>query len=132
MIGQTISRYRVTGQLGEGGMGVVYRAEDTQLERTVALKFLAAHLLNDKEAKARFLREAKAAAGLHHPNICPVHEIGEADSKTYLSMAYIKGEPLEARIEKGSAAFKGSSRCRAADRRGFGSGAREGCRPPRR
>ncbi len=98
MIGATIAHYRITEKLGEGGMGVVYKAEDTKLDRTVALKFLAAHLLNDEEAKARFLREAKAAAALDHPNICTVYEIGEADGKTYLSMAFIEGEPLEAPI----------------------------------
>ncbi len=106
MIGRTISHYRITEKLGEGGMGVVYKAEDTKLERTVALKFLAAHLLNDAEAKARFLREAKAAAGLHHPNICPVYEIGEAEGKTFLSMAFIDGEPLEAHIERGPMPLK--------------------------
>jgi serine/threonine protein kinase len=106
MIGTTISHYRITEKLGEGGMGVVYKAEDTKLERTVALKFLAAHLLNDEEAKARFLREAKAAAGLHHPNICPVHEIGEAHGRTFLSMAFIEGKPLEARIEEGPLPLK--------------------------
>ena len=87
-------------------MGVVYKAEDTKLERTVALKFLAAHLLNDEEAKARFLREARAAAGLDHPNICTVYEVGEAEGKTFLSMAFIKGEPLEARIEQGPLPLK--------------------------
>jgi len=101
MIGRTISRYRILEQLGEGGMGVVYKAEDTKLERNVALKFLAAHLLDDDEAKARFLREAKAAAALHHPNICPVYEIDEADGKTFLAMAFLKGETLEDRIAKG-------------------------------
>ena len=106
MIGQTISHYKITEKLGEGGMGVVYKAEDTKLERTVALKFLAAHLLNDEEAKARFLREAKAAAGLHHANICPVHEIGEANGKTFLSMAFIEGEPVEARIANGPLPLK--------------------------
>ena len=106
MIGQTISHYRITEKLGEGGMGVVYKAEDTKLDRTVALKFLAAHLLNDEEAKARFLREAKAAAGLHHPNICPVHEIGEAEGRTFLSMAFLEGESLEARIEQGPLPLK--------------------------
>ena len=106
MIGRTISHYKITEKLGEGGMGVVYKAEDTKLERTVALKFLAAHLLNDDEAKARFLREAKAAAGLNHPNICPVYEIGEAEGKTFLSMAFIEGDPLEARIERGPLPLK--------------------------
>ncbi len=106
MIGRTISHYKITEKLGEGGMGVVYKAEDTKLERTVALKFLAAHLLNDDEAKARFLREAKAAAGLHHPNICPVYEIAEAEGKTFLSMAFIDGEPLEARVERGPLPLK--------------------------
>ena len=106
MIGTTISHYRITEKLGEGGMGVVYKAEDTKLERTVALKFLASHLLNDEEAKARFLREAKAAAGLDHPNICTVYEVGEAEGKTFLSMAFIKGEPLEALIEQGPLPLK--------------------------
>ena len=106
MAGRTISHYKITEKLGEGGMGVVYKAEDTKLDRTVALKFLAGHLLNDEEAKARFLREAKAAAGLHHPNICPVYEISEAEGRTFLSMAFIEGEPLEARIERGPLALK--------------------------
>ena len=106
MIGQTILHYRITEKLGEGGMGVVYKAEDTKLDRTVALKFLAAHLLNDEEAKARFLREAKAAAALDHPNICTVYEIGEAEGKTFLSMAFIEGEPLEAPIERGPLPLK--------------------------
>ena len=89
MTGQTISHYRILDKVGEGGMGVVYKAEDTKLERTVALKFLAAHLLNDVEAKERFLREAKAAAALHHPNVCPVYEIDEADGETFLAMAFL-------------------------------------------
>jgi serine/threonine protein kinase len=73
-VGQSISHYRVVQKLGEGGMGVVYKAEDTNLGRTVALKFLAAHLLESEEHKQRFLREAKATASLDHPNICMVHE----------------------------------------------------------
>ena len=106
MVGQTISHYKLVSQLGEGGMGVVYKAEDTKLERTVALKFLAQHLLNDEEAKARFLREAKAAAALHHPNICPVYEIDDVDGKTFISMAFLKGETLEDRIAKGPLSLK--------------------------
>jgi len=106
MVGSTISHYKITAKLGEGGMGVVYKAEDTKLERTVALKFLAAPLLNDAEAKERFLREAKAAAALHYPNVCPVYEIDEVDGKTFLAMAFLKGETLEDRISKGPLPLK--------------------------
>ena len=106
MIGSNISHYKVVEKLGEGGMGVVYKAEDTKLERTVALKFLAAHLLNDEEAKERFLREAKAAAALHHPNVCPVHEIDEVDGKTFIAMAFLEGESLEDRITEGPLSIK--------------------------
>jgi serine/threonine protein kinase len=91
MIGSSISHYKIVAKLGEGGMGVVYKAEDTKLERTVALKFLAQHLLNDEEAKERFLREAKAAAALDHPNICTVHEIGDANGQLFIAMAFIEG-----------------------------------------
>ena len=106
MVGTTISHYKIVEKLGEGGMGVVYKADDTKLDRTVALKFLAGHLLNDEEAKARSLREAKAAAGLDHPNICTVYEIAEAEGRTFLSMAFIEGESLEAHIERGPLPLK--------------------------
>ena len=82
-------------------MGIVYKAQDTKLGRTVALKFLAAHLLKDEEANKRFLREAKAAAALHHPNVCPVYEIGEEGGRTFLAMAFIEGENLEKHIKQG-------------------------------
>ena len=101
MIGSTISHYEITAKLGEGGMGIVYKAEDTKLDRPVALKFLAAHLLKDEEANKRFRREAKAAAALHHPNVCPIHEIAEADGRTFLAMAFIEGESLDKPIERG-------------------------------
>ncbi len=87
-------------------MGVVYKAEDTKLNRQVALKFLAQHLLDDEEAKERFLREAQAAAALHHPNICPVHEIDEVDGKTFISMAFLEGNTLEDRIAEGPLSIK--------------------------
>ena len=82
-------------------MGVVYKAEDTKLDRPVALKFLASHLLQDEEANKRFHREAKAAASVHHANVCPVYEIGEEDGQTFLAMAFIEGDSLDKRIEQG-------------------------------
>ncbi len=105
-IGSTISHYKIVEKLGEGGMGVVYKADDTKLNRQVALKFLAEHLLSDPEAKERFLREAQAAAALHHPNVCPVHEIDEVDGKTFLAMAFLEGESLEDRIAQGPLSIK--------------------------
>ena len=101
VIGSTIGRYKILERLGGGGMGEVFKAEDTTLGRPVALKFLAAHLLDDGEAKQRFLREAKAAAAISHPNICHVYEIGEEGGKTFLAMAYLEGEPLADHIAKG-------------------------------
>jgi serine/threonine-protein kinase len=101
MIGQTISHYKIVGKLGEGGMGVVYKAEDTKLKRTVALKFLSAQSLGTPQEKTRFVHEAQAAAALDHPNVCTVHEIDEADGRTFIAMAYIEGQSLRERIATG-------------------------------
>ena len=101
MIGETISHYKVVEKLGQGGMGVVYKAEDLSLERLVALKFLAPHLASDEDSHKRFIREAKAAATLDHPNICTVYEIAEAQSQTFIAMAYVEGQSLEQLISQG-------------------------------
>ncbi len=101
MIGKTISHYKILEKLGEGGMGVVYKAEDTKLKRTVALKFLSPRALGSEEEKNRFINEARAAAALDHPNICTIHEIDEADGQTFISMAYIEGQSLKEKIEAG-------------------------------
>ena len=95
MVGQTISHYRIEGKLGEGGMGTVYRAEDTRLGRQVALKFLAPHLTSDDTTRKRFVREARAAASLDHPNIATVFDIGEADGTVFLSMALVEGQTVK-------------------------------------
>jgi serine/threonine protein kinase len=106
MIGKTISHYKISDKLGEGGMGVVYKAEDTKLERTVALKFLLPHTLGSDEERIRFVREAKAAAALDHPNICTVHEIDESGGRTFIAMAYLDGQSLEEKVRSGPLSSK--------------------------
>jgi len=101
MIGQTVSHYRIIDKLGAGGMGVVYKAEDTALQRTVALKFLPPELTRDTEAKQRFLHEARAAARLDHPNICTVYEVGESDGQLFLAMACYEGMTLREKLKAG-------------------------------
>ncbi len=109
MIGKTISHYKILEKLGEGGMGVVYKAQDTKLERFVALKFLPHHFSAEEEEKQRFIREAKAASALDHPNICNIHEIDESeDGQMFIVMAYYEGETLKDKIAKEPVGVKNS------------------------
>jgi eukaryotic-like serine/threonine-protein kinase len=101
MVGKIVSHYHITEKLGGGGMGVVYKAEDTRLHRTVALKFLPRELNLDEEAKKRFILEAEAASSLDHNNICVIHEIDETDGQIFICMNYYEGETLKKKIEKG-------------------------------
>ena len=106
MIGETISHYRIEEKLGEGGMGVVYKARDTKLDRTVALKFLPSHLGTDETEKQRFLNEAKAASALDHTNICSIYSIEETDDgNLFIVMAYYEGMSLKEKIEQGPLSF---------------------------
>lgn len=117
MIGKTIANYKILEELGRGGMGVVYKAEDTKLKRTVALKFLPSQLSSDPEAKERFIHEAQAASALDHPNICTIYEIGETmpgpgepgEGQSYIAMACYDGQSLKDVIESGVVGRPGRS-----------------------
>ena len=102
MVGEHLSHYKIQSELGHGGMGVVYLAEDTKLDRTVAIKFLMPDLTTDELSKERFIREAKAAAAVEHESICAIYEIGETDDgQTYIVMPFYEGKTLKEMIAEG-------------------------------
>src|SRR6476659_11060219 len=101
MLGRTISHYQIKSQIGEGGMGVIYEAEDTNLGRHVALKFLTPALAGDENLLQRFQREARAASALNHPNICNIHGIEQYESEHFIVMELLDGESLGDRIRRG-------------------------------
>jgi eukaryotic-like serine/threonine-protein kinase len=109
--GTKLGPYEIVSPLGAGGMGEVYRARDTRLERTVAVKILPAHLSENPEAKQRFEREARAISSLNHPHICVLHDVGSQDGISYLVMEYLEGESLEARLRKGPLPLKQALEC---------------------
>ena len=103
MIGETVSHYRILAEIGAGGMGVVYKAEDLRLGRFVALKFLPPQLMRDEDAKRRLFAEAHAASALDHANVCTIYDVEELpDGRAFLAMAFCDGETLTARLERGA------------------------------
>src|SRR5881628_204194 len=98
--GTKLGRYEIRSKIGEGGMGEVYLAEDTQLGRRVAIKLLRPETTSDEDARKRLVREARAAATLDHPNICSIYEVGEADGRSFIAMQYVEGETVASRIQR--------------------------------
>src|SRR5438876_1545895 len=102
MLDKTVGHYRITSRLGAGGMGEVFLAQDTRLERKAAIKFLPAEMAADPERRKRFLNEAKAASALNHPHVCIVYDVGETDDELpFIAMEFVQGQPLDALLKKG-------------------------------
>src|SRR5688572_2985444 len=111
MTGMRLAHYRILERLGAGGMGEVYRAHDEHLDREVAIKVLPSDSFADATARARLLREARAAAALNHPAICTIHEVGEADGRSYIAMELVDGQPLSDRVREGALPIDAVLRC---------------------
>src|SRR6478672_2971597 len=102
MLGKTVGHYRITARLGAGGMGEVFLAEDTRLERKAAIKFLPVEMAADAERRQRFLNEARAASALSHPHVCVVYDVGETeDGLPFIAMEFLEGQPLDALVKQG-------------------------------